>query len=452
MRMGWLCSQLMDAIRAQMQRLTQSPLGRRLAVGTAWSLGGAVGSRAATLIGSFIVARLLGRVGFGEYGMVVSTIGMLQTVVGFATGVTATRYVAQWRNRDNDYVGRIIAMTLVFATLAAAMGALALLLAAEWLAAETLAAPHLVVELRWASLLLFFATVNGAQTGALAGFESFRKLAVLSTAVAFVGVPLTVACAYLDGLRGTVIGMIATQALSVVLHHMTLHSTANEASVVICFRNCLREHNVLWRFSLPAALGGILVGPVNWGCNALLVNRPRGYEEMGVYQAANQWFLAMMFLPALIGQVALPLMSESLGKGEVMSTRRLFLQLLKLTSAIALPICCIVAIFSEQIMVIYGESFRGSGSVLVLTAATAVIVAFQTPIAAFIAAASRMWAGFFLNLAWATLFLVGATIAVRWGAFGLASARCVAYGGHALWTLLYASSLLRQRGQQETVA
>jgi hypothetical protein len=42
-----------------------------------------------------------------------------------------------------------------------------------------LAAPQLLIPLRISALALFFTCVDGAQTGALAGFEAFNHLARL---------------------------------------------------------------------------------------------------------------------------------------------------------------------------------------------------------------------------------------------------------------------------------
>ena len=47
----------------------------------------------------------------------------------------------------------------------------------ETLLRGQLAAPHLAVPLRISSLVLFLTCVDGAQTGALAGFEAFNHLA-----------------------------------------------------------------------------------------------------------------------------------------------------------------------------------------------------------------------------------------------------------------------------------
>jgi hypothetical protein len=64
-------------------RLEASPLGYRLARGAFWSLAGTFISRGLSLIASIIVARMLGKVGFGELGIIQSTMGMFGVFAGF---------------------------------------------------------------------------------------------------------------------------------------------------------------------------------------------------------------------------------------------------------------------------------------------------------------------------------------------------------------------------------
>ena len=69
------------------------------------------------------------------------------------------------------------------------------------------------------------------------------------------------------------------------------------------------ELEVLWKFSLPAILAGLMVGPTTWYCNYLLVTSKNGYEHMATFDIANQWRNTILFIPAALAQIALPLMS-----------------------------------------------------------------------------------------------------------------------------------------------
>jgi len=60
-------------LRAYAGRIEASPLGYRLAKGVFWSMAGAVISRGLMLAAGVCVARMLGKTGYGEFGMIQST-------------------------------------------------------------------------------------------------------------------------------------------------------------------------------------------------------------------------------------------------------------------------------------------------------------------------------------------------------------------------------------------
>jgi O-antigen/teichoic acid export membrane protein len=303
-------------LRQMIDRVERSSLDYRLAKGVFWSIAGAVISRGLILIASVLVARMLGKTVFGELGMIRSTVAMFGVFAGFGLGLTATKHVAEFRQSDPDKAGRIIALSNLFAIVSGGLMALGLFIFAPWLAEHTINAPHLAGVLRIGALMLFINALNGAQIGAMAGFEAFKAIARVNLFVGLISFPILVCGAYFGGLIGAVWALSINFGVNWLLNHLALNKEARRYRVPFTFRNCRREISVLWKFSLPAALCGSMVGPVNWACSALLVNQPAGYSEMGIFTAANQWRMAILFIPSLVVQVALPLFS-SLGAGQL---------------------------------------------------------------------------------------------------------------------------------------
>lgn len=144
------------------------------------------------LLSAILVGRLLGKEGFGELGMIQNTIGMFGTLAGFGMGLTANKHVAEFKRTDPARAGRIIALTNTTAWSASGIMALVLLFFGPWLAAKTLAAPHLAGLLQVSALLLFLSGINGAQTGALSGFEAFKAIARINLISGVLTFPLMV--------------------------------------------------------------------------------------------------------------------------------------------------------------------------------------------------------------------------------------------------------------------
>lgn len=431
-------------LKPHWERLEASPLGYRLAKGAFWSLAGTLISRALGLLSSILVARMLGKVGFGELGIIQSSVGMFGTFAGFGLGLTATKHVAEFRAKDPARAGRIIALSSLVSWATGGAMAVLLFVLAPWLAAHTLAAPQLGGLLRLSSLLLLLGAINGAQSGALAGFEAFKRIASINLITGIAAFPLMVGGTWWRGVEGALLGLMASQALNCLLNFHGLREEARRAGVPLAFAGATREWNVLWRFSLPALLGGVMVGPVYWLCNTLLVNQPDGYGQMGLFNAANQWFGALLFLPAILGQAALPVLSERLGENDGVRSRKVLSFYIKLNAAVVMPLVLLGCLASPWIMASYGPGFREAWPTLVTVLITAALLAVQTPVGQVIAASGRMWLGGVMNLGWAVCFVVLTWALLRWGAFGLAGARLLAYLAHSLWVFFFTYRLLRK--------
>lgn len=414
-------------VRRYALRVQASPLGSRFVRGTFWSVVGVVIARALSLLSFIVVARLVGRVGYGKLGVVQGTIMMFQVFAGTSFGMTATKHVAEFRVKDPEHAGHIAALSTSVGTLAGAILGFLLFAGAPWLAAHTLAAPQLSGLLRIGSVLLFLGALNGTQTGVLAGFESFKRIARINLFGGLVSFPITLGGAYWLGLEGVVWALVLGMGVNCVLTHLAVKAEANRLGVPIRLRGDLAGRDVLWSFTLPTMLGGVLIAPVYWICSALLVNRPSGYAEMGVYSAANQWFAALLFLPGILSQVLVPIFSERIGNGGIRQSSRLLKHAIQANALIVAPLFVLGSIASPLLMRSYGSGFAQGWTTLTVTLATAALLAIQRPVADVIVAAGRMWLVLGLNALWALTLLSLAVVGVRWGAFGLASARLGSY-------------------------
>lgn len=430
-------------LRPAFNRIENSPIGYRLAKGVFWSMAGAVISRGLMLAASVLVARMLGKTGYGELGMIHSTVGMFGVFAGFGLGLTATKHVAEFRRSDPARAGRIIGLSGLAALVTGGLMALGLFIFAPWLAEHTINAPHLGGVLRIGALILFISALNGAQTGALAGFEAFKTIAYVNLFVGLISFPILVCGAYFGGLTGAVWALAINLGFNWLLNHLALRKEARRNSVPFTFRNCSREWSVLWKFSLPAALSGVMVGPVNWTCGALLVNRPDGYGEMGIFSAANQWYVMVLFLPSILGRVVLPVLSERLGQKDTKQSTKTLTFAIKANLLIVVPLIIVASIASPYIMNLYGEGFSNGWPTLVVVLLTAGLLAVQTPVGQIIAASGKMWVGCAMNMGWAFAFVSLTYFLLDMGSLGIATARLGAYLLHSVWVFGFAYCSLK---------
>jgi O-antigen/teichoic acid export membrane protein len=432
-------------LRGSLTRLAGSDVGRRLAHGALWSIAGAVVSRGLMLTAMVLVARMLGRTGYGEFGMVRSTVDMFVAFAGFGLGLTATKHVAEFRRSDPQRAGRIIGLSwLVTAATGGAM-ALSLFILAPWLAEHTLRAPHLASVLRIGAVILFVNTANSAQIGVLSGFEAFRATAVINLLAGVVSFAALIGGAYFGGLAGAVWALAFSLAVNWFLNHLALRSAARQHQVPLSFAECTREMAVLWRFSLPAVLAGVMVGPVRWVCNALLARQPHGYDEIGLLSAALVFQQIVLSANEMLNA---PLLSVISSTGTRMSERLGAVNILSSWipgAAFAVVLLC----FPETAHVLFGEDFssRRFTTTLAMVVFCTAVMAFKAGLARALAANNLLWWGFFSNLFWAVVLIGSATFTVRWGAPGLAAALALAYiANTVVLAPLYCSRNLIPRG------
>ena len=434
-------------LRPLIERIEKSHLGRRMARGVFWSLAGAVISRGLMLGASVVLARMLGKDIFGEWGMVRSTVDMFGIFAGFSLGLTATKYVAEFCRSDPQRVGRVIAISNLCALVTGGIVATGLWMSSHWLAIHVVNSPHLSGVLRIGAFMLLINALNGAQNGALVGFEAFEAISLVNLAVGLASFPLLVGGAYFGGLEGIAWGLAIALALNWLLNHIALVRQAARFHVSVTFRDCTREWSVLWRFSLPASISGAMVGPVFWACNAFLVNQPDGYGEMGIFNAANNWRMAILFIPGVVTGVVLPMLSSLNDYRD----RKRYLTVLKVNAFIAGGTAFIlavpIALASRWIMRGFGPGFEEGFWVLACLATSTVLVAVNNVVGQAIASKGRMWVGFGFNALWALTLLVASRILVHrgYGALGLALALLIAYVFHTIWQGVYLAYILRAR-------
>jgi len=433
-------------LRPLFDRIQNSPIGYRLARGVFWSMAGMVSARAVMLVASILVARMLGKEVFGEYGMIRSTVDMFLVFAGFELGATATKHVAEFRQSNPERAGRIIGLSGMFAMITGGLMGLGVLIFAPWLAEHTLNAPHLTGVLRIGAVILLLNALNGAQTGALSGFEAFKAMARVNLLVALVSCPVLVCATWFGGLTGAVWALAITASTNWLFNHIALRKEAHRYGVPFTLRRCGQELPVLWKFSIPMLLATSLNMPVTWTCRALLVNEPNGYSEMGVFNAANQWFGLLLFVPSLLGIVVLPILSERLGQNDTRGSTKTMLLAIKINAAVLVPVVLVGSLASPLIMDLYGSGFRSGWPTLIVSLLTAGLLACEAPVIHVLMASGRIWTALSMNLGWALTFIASTLLLLDLGAFGLATARAVAYLVQCMIAVALAIWILRKAG------
>lgn len=421
------------------------PFAGRLMRGALWSLVGAALVRVARIPISIVLARWMGPTEFGEMGVVSSTIDLFVVFAGFGFGLTTTKYTAELRGKDPERAGGIIGLSFAATLIGGGVFTALLYALAPWLASDVLHNSNLVGPFRIGSVALFFAAFSGVQSGVLYGFEAYRVTAVVGAVIGVLDIPLMLGGYAVGGLEGVLWGMAGSRLVNIALLQVALRREARRYAVPIRLARWRTHLPVVWQFSVPAAIDGLLVIPVNWGCTAILVNQPNGYAHMGAYNAAAQWFHVVLFLPGVLGSALLPVFADRLGEGDSNSTAAILRAMLRVNAAVVVPAALVASVLSPLIMRLYGGEYVEAWPTLIALVWTAALLAMASPVGAVIAASGRMWVGLSMNLGWAAVFVSLSMLWASWGSLGVASARLTAYALHACWLAVFAWFVIARR-------
>jgi len=172
---------------------------------------------------------------------------------------------------------------------------------------------------------------------------------------------------------------------------------------------------------------------------------------MGIFNAANQWRIAILFLPSILSKPVLPMLSESLNRS-LEEYKQVFKLNLAITTGISVLLALGVIAMSPWIMAAYGSDFAQQWIVLVLLALSAVFSSIAGVIGNTIWSLGRMWTSLALNATWAAVFLGVSLYTIgKWGVVGLATAYVAAYGFHLVlhvWYVVFPLRLQLTSGQK----
>jgi len=361
-----------------------------VARGTFWSLVATVSVQTASLVSSIVAARILGQSGFGELGMIRSTVLMFGVLAGSGLGLASTKYVAELRDTYPARAGRLIGLLMNVAFVIGGGATIFCLALAPFLAERAMNAPHLMGPLQFGCVMLLFNALSGVQLGAIGGFEAFGVLARLSVIDAILNLVLVPIGAWVFGVSGAVSGLAVASVIGFPIKQLSLKQICQRTGIVMAHRGVRAELPTLWHFALPSVLVGITIQPFDWFARLLLSQQANGFAELGIFTAAMSWGQLVMFIPQQILRPGIPILSNLYAESDAAGFVRTAIKFEWLIIGTGVLSAIPLMLLSPYIMAAYGTSFiPGSKVLLILLLAN--IIASATSLTVVFTASGRMW-------------------------------------------------------------
>ncbi len=420
------------------EKLNSSDIAQRMAKGTFWSLSGSVIGRAIMLLAGILTARILGKTGYGEFGMLRTVVGMF-VVFGIAgLGTTAMKFISEYRSKDKERIASIYASILKIGLALAVIVSIVFYCFTDFFTSVRLNSPHLLFALRCSVVLLFFSVLEGVQSGILIGFENFKGVAIVNFLSAIFKSCLSVLGAYYYGIEGALLGLGLGFFTQCVCYHIFIRQSFKALGLDDALSSGKAEDiKLLLSFGIPMAMASMLSFPCFWYIKDVLVNNA-GYDAVAIYEVGDQWKQIILFIPITVGQIVLPILSSILHKGSGNFWKVLKLNIY-INATISFCIALFATLFSSYIMGLYGKGFDDTWT-LSLMAFSTVLTSITHIQGLSIAARNKIWLHFSFMLSFA-ITLVACSIyfvkVLHLGAIGLALATIIAYGLQALVQHIY---------------
>jgi len=364
-------------------------------------------------------------------------------------GVTATKYIAENRSLDADIVGRLVGLVqLIGLGSYFAIGA-ALFFSSGFLATNLLNNSGLEGALKIAAVLLFFQGLDYIQIGILAGFESFKRKATVNFIRAIINIPITLISAKYLGLHGVIMSMILLAVITIILNRIVLKDLYNSMKLKVQYSWNFDLFKMIIKFAFPAFVSACFVIPCNWIVNAVLVNQPDGYQQMGILNAATNWRSFAVLIPTIFNSVFLSIQTHLFSNNNLSDYQRGAKGNLLIQTFAGVTVAVMMILGSPYIMKSYGPSFEGHEQVLIWLTLSWVFITPQWIFWNLLLSSGRIWTGVIFNFIGAALLIVLSLKYVNKGSQGIAMAYFYAYAIQAALQFFYFCCYTNQNGPSQ---
>jgi O-antigen/teichoic acid export membrane protein len=401
-----------------------SSVKQRLAGGTFWTLTGNICWRVLSAISTITIARILGPKSFGEFGMVRSTVQMFSIYAAFRLGNTAAKYVAEFKKDNPAKAARILKLTLMVSVFLCGIVSLILLFTSRILAIGLLKNETMHLAIATGSFMLFFTIYGNIRESVMVGFENFKAIAITNITKGVLTPVLCIPLTYFMGVQGAILGLSLVAAI--VMHQ--LHRYIKEEVRLAGFPNIVRtqdiwkETSVFWQFALPGFISGVITSMILWAGRIILTRQEAGYAELGLFTAADQWRTMVLFIPAILARVVLPLISSSINNSDSEVRESISMQA-QASCMIALPLTVLIIGFTEPLAALFGKQFVGTEQIIPMLIFSVFFSALNQSVRVIYDGIGRRWLNLFMWVTWGFVFLTASLYFIpKNGAFGFALA------------------------------
>ncbi|WP_172280037.1 oligosaccharide flippase family protein [Chryseobacterium sp. LAM-KRS1] len=394
--------------------------------GIFWSFLGVIASKGLGFLAMFFVARELSVADFGNIGILQSYITTFSLLSLASFGVTATKYIAINLHENKRKTSEIFSLVRLSSFLLAILVLVFSLFFNKELCVLLTGKEEIWQPMLYCSIAILFSSLNGLQTGALAGFENFKSISIINIVNGLLSFPLIIILTERYGVNGFAFALLITNFSIWLCSAILLRRVCKEHGIWFSLDNIKSNFDIILKFSLPAFISSLMVNPIILICNSILIKRNHnGLYEMGIFNASNNYSQISMILLSIIGQVFYPYAMKNFGNG---NKKFEFLNIIH-PMFFGLIICLPTVFLPEVFSSLFGSQYHNNDMYIttILVSIFTIINSQKQGIARNFAAGNFMWFSVFSNGFWGITAIAFSYLLVDYGAIGRGVAFVIAY-------------------------
>lgn len=173
-------------------------------------------------------------------------------------------------------------------------------------------------------------------------------------------------------------------------------------SILSCKGVDLESLKMFIAFCIPSFLSSLIILPCHWFVQYLIKVHDNNLLGVAIFGICLQWFGILSFIPNSVGRVILPMLSDN-NKENALKFMKMAT---KVNLVVCIPIFVCVVVFSDTILLAYGEQYLIYRYIFILSALASLVMSVQLPVSNVFANQNRMWLGFLSNTIWAMLYII----------------------------------------------
>lgn len=332
-------------------KIVNSEMRRRFFNAILFGIGGAIISKAFLMIFNMIVSRLLGETQYGIYSLINNTVQTFTVFAGAGIGVTLTRYVALYRDKDKEMTGIIIkTLTLFNSVLSIIIGVLVFIFAKD-ISNLINESTDITLYIKITSVTIFFTSVTLILQSALQGFEEYKKIAIAQMISNIVMILIGILATKLYGIIGSITSLMILQIITSIFFIISIKNIITKKNIKLKFEVNEIVKEAVKKVAIPAFGASIFVVPLLWITNSIFTKQ-NGYEEFAAFSVCLQWFTILNYLPQQLGQVK-PIYTQLYEDKKVKELKKVVNKMMLFSTGFSIIVAIILMLGSSIILNIY---------------------------------------------------------------------------------------------------